>query len=81
MIAAVIRAGASARRDRRLRKRNFRALWITRVTAACRSRGISYSRFVNGLKKASVALNRKMLSELAISDSAAFDKIVAMVKA
>ncbi|UCD29586.1 MAG: 50S ribosomal protein L20 [Planctomycetota bacterium] len=80
IMIAVTRAKAHAYRDRRLRKRDYRALWITRITAACRSRNISYSRFMNGLKKASIALNRKMLSELAIADSAAFDKIVELAK-
>ncbi len=80
MKAAVTRAGQYAFRDRRARKRSFRTLWIMRLTAACRMRGISYSRFINGLKLASVALNRKMLSELAIADEAAFDKIVALAK-
>jgi large subunit ribosomal protein L20 len=78
---AVTRAGQYAFRDRRAKKRAFRSLWVVRLTAACRARGISYSRLVNGLKKASVILNRKMLSELAIQDAAAFDKIVAMAKA
>jgi len=78
MIPAVARAGAFAYRDRRTRKRDFRALWITRITAACRARGVSYSRFMNGLKKASIVLNRKMLSELAIQDTTVFDKLVAL---
>ena len=77
---AVVRAGQYAYRDRRNRKRDFRALWITRITAACRSRGISYSRFISGLKKNTIVLNRKMLSELAIADAAAFDKIVEMAQ-
>ena len=80
-ISAVLKAGANARRDRRLVKREYRALWITRITAACRSRGTSYSRFINGLKKSSIALDRKMLSELAIADAPAFDKIVELAKA
>lgn len=80
MIAARIRAGVYATRDRRTRKREFRSLWITRLTAACRQRGISYSRFIAGLRKACVALNRKMLSELAIHDEAAFDRIVAIAR-
>ena len=78
---AVTRAGTYAFRDRRAKKREFRSLWVIRLTAACRARGISYSRFINGLKKASVALNRKMLSELAITDAVAFDKVVALAKA
>lgn len=80
MMPAVTRAGQYAFRDRRNRKRDFRALWITRITAACRARGITYSRFMSGLKQASVGLNRKMLSELAIADEAAFDKIVTLAK-
>ena len=74
---AARRASVHARIGRKLRKRNFRALWVTRLTAACRQRGIMYSRFINGLKKANIALNRKMLSEIAIADPAAFDAIVA----
>ena len=76
----VRRAGVYAFRDRRARKGEFRALWITRLTAACRNRGISYSRFINSLKLACVALNRKMLSEIAIADAEAFDKIVELAK-
>jgi large subunit ribosomal protein L20 len=77
---AVLRAGVYARFGRKLRKRDFRALWITRLTAACRQRGIMYSRLINGLKKAGIGLNRKMLSEIAIADPAAFDAIVAAAK-
>lgn len=77
---AVTRAGQYAFRDRRARKREFRSLWVTRLSAACRARGISYSRLMYGLRKASVILNRKMLSELAIHDEAAFDKVVALAK-
>ncbi len=77
---AVIKSGQYAFRDRRNRKRDFRALWIVRVTAACRERGISYSRFMHGLKLANVILNRKMLSEVAIADPAAFDKLVELAK-
>ncbi len=72
----LVRAEAFAFRDRRARKREFRRLWITRISAACRERGISYSVFMNGLKKANIELDRKMLSEIAIFDPAAFDKIV-----
>ena len=75
---ALTRAGAYAWRDRRARKRDFRRLWITRITAACKMRGSRYSRFMNGLKLSGVLLNRKMLSEIAIHDPAAFDKLVAM---
>jgi large subunit ribosomal protein L20 len=77
---AVTRAGANAYRDRRLRRRNFRALWITRLTAACRMRGIQYSRFIYGLHAAGITLNRKMLSEIAIDDPKAFDAIVQIAK-
>ena len=80
ILPAITRAGVSAYRDRRRVKREYRALWITRLTAACRARGISYSQLMNGLRKASVALNRKMLSELAIADAAAFDKIVELAR-
>ena len=66
---------------RRQRKRNFRRLWITRISAAIRARGLSYSQFVNALKKADVAINRKMLSEMAIHDSEGFSALVDMVKA
>lgn len=72
----VTKAGQYAFRDRRAKKRDFRALWITRVTAACEMRGISYSHFMCGLKRANIALNRKMLSEIAIFDEPAFDKLV-----
>ena len=72
----VIRSRAYAYRDRRTRKRDFRRLWITRITAACRMRGTSYSAFIHGLKKADVELNRKMLSEIAIVAPEMFDKIV-----
>lgn len=77
---AAVRAGVYARAGRRLRKRDFRSLWITRLTAACQQRGIMYSRLINGLKKANIILNRKMLSEIAIADPTAFDAIVAAAK-
>lgn len=76
----VTKAGLYAFRDRRAKKRDFRGLWIIRVTAACEARGISYSRFMGGLKRANVALNRKMLSEVAIHDPAAFDKLVEIAR-
>lgn len=76
----VLRADANATRDRRRRKRDFRALWVTRLTAACRSRGISYSRFIFGLAAADVEINRKMLSEIAIHAPADFDEIVEIAK-
>jgi large subunit ribosomal protein L20 len=77
---AVVRAGTNAYRDRRRRKRDFRALWVTRLTAACRSRGISYSRFVFGLVAADIELNRKTLSEMAISSPDDFDALVDIAK-
>ncbi|MCK4463080.1 MAG: 50S ribosomal protein L20 [Candidatus Omnitrophica bacterium] len=67
-------------RDRKQKKRSFRNLWIARVNAACREAGISYSRFMNGLKKAKIALNRKMLADLAVSDKKAFAEILKAVK-
>jgi len=77
---SVIRARMYAFRDRRARKREFRALWIVRVSAACEARGLSYSRFLGGLKKANVILNRKMLSEVAIADPVAFDRLVDLAR-
>lgn len=76
----LIRAGVFAFRDRRVKKRTFRRLWITRINAACRSRGINYSQFINGLSKANIELNRKSLSEIAITDPAGFDQIVEAAK-
>ncbi|MEM1165014.1 MAG: 50S ribosomal protein L20 [Planctomycetota bacterium] len=73
---ALLRAGQFAWRDRRQRKRDMRRLWITRITAACRMRGTRYSAFINGLKLGGILLNRKMLSQIAIEDPAAFDKLV-----
>ena len=72
----LVRAEAYAFRDRRVRKRDFRRLWILRINAAARERGLRYSELVNGLKKAQVELNRKMLAEMAIHDPAAFDAVV-----
>ena len=69
---AVIKAGQYAYRDRRQRKRQFRALWIARINAGARENGLSYSRFMNGLDKAGIALDRKILAELAVEDKAAF---------
>jgi large subunit ribosomal protein L20 len=69
-----------AYRDRRNRKRDFRKLWITRINAATRQNGMSYSRFINGLKKANVELDRKVLAELAVSDQASFAKLVEVAK-
>lgn len=70
-----------AYRDRRVRKRDFRSLWIVRINAACRDAGLSYSAFMAGLKKAGVLLNRKMLSELAVNDPVSFTKLVESAKA
>jgi large subunit ribosomal protein L20 len=75
-LQAVFRAGVHATRDRKRRKRDFRRLWVTRISAACRQRGILYSRLVYALEMADIRLNRKMLSEIAIADPAAFDEIV-----
>ena len=75
-VNALIRAGVYAYRDRRRIKRNYRALWIIRVTAACKMRGTRYSLFINGLKNAGVLLNRKMLSQIAIEDPKLFDSLV-----
>ncbi|MBQ2555992.1 MAG: 50S ribosomal protein L20 [Thermoguttaceae bacterium] len=77
----VLRADVFATRDRRARKREFRKLWIIRINAACRMRGLRYSQFISGLKKANIILDRKMLADVAVSDPAAFDKIVEAAKA
>lgn len=69
-----------AYRDRKARKRDFRKLWIARINAAARNNGISYSRFMDGLKKAGVEINRKMLAELAVNDSKAFGQLVDVAK-
>lgn len=76
----LFRARAFAFRDRRAKKRLFRALWITRLTAACRARGLRYSQFIHGLLLAKVALNRKSLSELAIHSPALFDQLVEIAR-
>ena len=78
---AVMKAGQYAYRDRRTRKRVFRALWIARINAAARGLGITYSSFMAGMKKAAIDIDRKMLAELAVNDPAAFGSIVAKVKA
>jgi len=75
-----MRAGQFAYRDRRNRRREFRRLWITRITAACRMRGTRYSRFINGLQLGGILLNRKMLSQMAIEDPKAFDQLVAIAE-
>lgn len=76
----VMHSGQYAFRDRRQNKRNFRKLWITRINAACRENNISYSKFINGLNKAGVTINRKMLSELAIDNKEAFADLVVIAK-
>ncbi|AKJ67401.1 MULTISPECIES: 50S ribosomal protein L20 [Pandoraea] len=78
---AVMRAGQYAYRDRRNKKRVFRALWITRINAGVREHGMTYSVFINGLKKASIELDRKVLADMAVTDKAAFAAIVNQVKA
>ena len=77
----LVRAETFAFRDRRARKREFRKLWILRINAACRERGLRYSEFIHGCTKAGIELDRKSLSELAIHDPAAFDAIVEKAKA
>ncbi len=77
---AVMKSGNYAYIGRKQRKRDFRRLWITRISAACRANGISYSAFMNGLKKAGVTLNRKMLSEISIADAAGFTALVEKAK-
>ncbi len=78
---AVMKSGNYAYIGRKQKKRNFRSLWITRISAACRMNGMNYSTFMNGLKKAQINLNRKMLSEIAINDPAAFTALVEKAKA
>ena len=78
---AVMKAGQYAYRDRRTRKRVFRQLWIARINAASRSMGVTYSKFMAGLKKAQIDIDRKVLADLAVTDPAAFGSIVAKVKA
>lgn len=77
----LVRAGVFAFRDRRNRKREFRKLWIIRINAAVRERGLRYSEFIHGLDKAGIGLDRKSLSEMAIADPAGFDSVVEKVKA
>src|SRR5690554_3997368 len=78
---AVIKAGQYAYRDRRQRKRQFRQLWITRINAGTRVNGLSYSKFINGLKKASIEIDRKILADLAVHEKAAFAALVEKAKA
>ena len=77
---AVMKSGVYAYTGRRLKKRDFRRLWITRISAAVAPFGLNYSRFMNGLKKAGVEINRKMLSEMAIHDKAAFTQLTELAK-
>ena len=79
-LVTLIRGRVYAFRDRRAKKRDFRRLWITRVSAACRMRGLRYSELIHGLQLANVELDRKILAEIAIFDPAAFDKIVEVAK-
>ena len=76
----LMHSGQYAYRDRRQNKRNFRKLWITRINAACRNNDISYSKFIDGLNKAGIIINRKMLSETAINDEKAFAELVKIAK-
>ncbi len=77
---AVMKSLTYAYVGRKLKKRDFRSLWITRISAACKMNGMNYSTFMNGLKKANIAINRKMLAELAVSDAAAFALLVETAK-
>ena len=77
---AVMKSGNYAYIGRRQKKRDFRKLWITRISAACKMNGINYSSFINGLKKSGIVLNRKMLSEIAISDPKGFEQLVQKIK-
>ena len=77
---AVMKSGVYAYTGRKLKKRDFRQLWITRINAACKMNGMNYSTFMNGLKKASVVINRKMLSELAVNNQAAFTQLTETAK-
>jgi len=76
----IVRANCYATRDRKVRKREFRALWITRINAATRQLGLRYNEFIAGLKKAQIELDRKTLAEMAVNDAVAFGKIVEIVK-
>jgi large subunit ribosomal protein L20 len=77
---ALMHALVYAYRDRKVKKREFRALWIARINAACRAEGISYSVFIKGLKKAKVGLDRKVLADLAVRDGKAFEKLIEIAK-
>ncbi len=77
---AIVRSAVNATTDRRRKKRDFRRLWVTRISAACQSREIRYSQLIYGLKLAQVSINRKMLSEMAIHDSEGFDEVVEIAR-
>lgn len=77
---SVMKSGQYAYVGRKLRKRNFRTLWIARINAGCRKYGITYNKFISGLKKANINLNRKVLAELAVNDEVAFEQLVKKVK-
>ncbi len=77
---AVMRAGRYAYTGRKIKKRDYRGMWIVRINAACEQRGIAYHRFINGLRKAKVELNRKAMAELALSEPKAFDELVETAK-
>src|SRR5438270_4848002 len=80
-VVTLIRARVYAFRDRRVRKREFRKLWIVRISAACRMRGLRYSEFIYGLQRANVVLDRKTLADLAVNDPPVFDKVVELARA
>ena len=77
---ALMHAEVYATRDRKMRKREFRHLWVVRINAACRGLGITYSKFINGLKKAKIKIDRKILADLAVNDVKAFEKLVEIAK-
>jgi len=77
----ILHSGTYALRDRRAKKGDFRALWIQRINAACRAEGMTYNRFIDGLKKAGIEVDRKILADLAVTDSGAFAKLVGMARA
>jgi large subunit ribosomal protein L20 len=79
-VVTLMRSRVYAFRDRKARKRNFRRLWIVRINAACRMRGLRYSEFVHGLQGAQVELDRKMLADLAVRDPATFDRIIELAR-
>jgi len=80
-IRSAIKGMAYAYRDRKVKKREYRALWNIRINAACRAAGLTYSRFINGLRRAGVTINRKMLAELAVTDEQAFNALIEIAKA